>query len=59
MFSEAQLVYILYGGLTSQLNFAGDVLLQSTSELRIVLKVVEMMFDPLTENVENPVWQRR
>lgn len=44
---------------TSQLNFAGDVFLKSTPQLWVVLKVIEMMFNPLTENVQNPVKQKK
>lgn len=45
--------------LTSELDFAGDVLLELSPQLWIVLKVVEMMFDPLAENIKNPAGQRR
>lgn len=45
--------------LTSQLDFAGDVLLQLAPQLRVVLKVVEVVLHPLAEHVENPVEQRR
>lgn len=44
--------------LTSELDFAGDVLLELSPQLRVVLKVVEMMFDPLAENIEDPTRQR-
>lgn len=43
---------------TSELDFAGDVLLELSPQLRIILKVVEMMFHPLAENIENPARQR-
>lgn len=43
---------------TSQLDFAGDVLLQPTPQLWIVVEVVEVMLDPLAEDVENPVERR-
>lgn len=44
--------------LTSELDFAGDVLLELSPQLRIVLKVVEMMLHPLAENIQNPARQR-
>lgn len=44
--------------LTSELDFAGDVLLEPRPQLRVILKVVEMVFDPLAENIEDPERQR-
>lgn len=54
---RGEVTYPKRAALTSELDFAGDVLLELSPQLWIVLKVVEMMFDPLAENVKNPARQ--
>lgn len=40
--------------LTSKLCGAGEVFFKSTAEFRIILKVIKVMFYPLTEYIQNP-----
>lgn len=39
---------------TSKLCGAGEVFFKSTAEFRIILKVIKVMFYPLTEYIQNP-----
>ncbi len=39
---------------TSKLCGAGEIFFNSTAEFRIILKVIKVMFYPLTEYIQNP-----
>lgn len=39
---------------TSKLCGAGEVFFKSSAEFRIILKVIKVMFHPLTEYIQNP-----